>query len=120
MRYVGYIFCGPGMFDKMERFFLRHGEIGTLTGRLILGVRHFISFPAGLARMNLMRFSLYTGLGAGLWAATLAWIGFVAGKNQALLHLYYRQAALALTAFCLLVLAVYAVLCRRCQALSYR
>ena len=116
MKYGKYLLCPPHKFAKMETFFLSHGEVGTFTGRLILGVRHFISFPAGLARMNLMRFCLYTGVGAGLWSAILAWIGYVAGKNQALLHTYYREAAMALFVFCALVLAVYVFFHRRRQA----
>lgn len=116
VKYGKYILCPAHKFAKMEQFFLRHGEVGTFTGRLILGVRHFISFPAGLARMNLTRFCLYTAVGSGLWAAVLAWIGFVAGKNKDLLHLYYREAALALFAFCVLVLAVYVLIYRRRQA----
>ena len=107
MKYGKYVLCPPHKFAKMESFFLRHGEVGTFTGRLVLGVRHFISFPAGLARMNLARFSLYTGVGAGLWATVLAWIGYVAGKNQALLHSYYREAVAVLFVFCVAVLAVY-------------
>ena len=116
VKYGKYILCPPHKFAKMEQFFLCHGEVGTFTGRLILGVRHFISFPAGLAHMNLTRFCLYTGVGAGLWAAVLAWIGFLAGKNKDLLHLYYREAAAALFVFCVVVLAVYTFLWRRRQA----
>ena len=116
LKYGKYLLCPPHKFAKMETFFLRHGEIGTFTGRLILGVRHFISFPAGLSRMNLMRFSLYTGVGSGLWAAILAWIGYFAGKNQALLHTYYREATIALFVFCVVVLAVYVFFYRRRQA----
>lgn len=116
LKYGKYVLCPPHKFAKMETFFLRHGEVGTFTGRLILGVRHFISFPAGLAHMNLTRFCLYTGVGAGLWAAVLAWIGYFAGKNQALLHTYYREAALSLCVFCVLVLAVYTFFHRRRQA----
>jgi membrane protein DedA with SNARE-associated domain len=113
LKYGKYILCPPHKFDKMEKFFLRHGEVGTFTGRMVIGVRHFISFPAGLARMNLARFCLYTGLGAGLWAAVLAWIGFMAGKNKDLLHTYYHEAAGILFVFCLLVIAVYTVVYRR-------
>ena len=116
MKYGKYILCQPHKFAKMEAFFLRHGEVGTFTGRLVLGVRHFIAFPAGLARMNLMRFCLYTAVGAGLWTAILAWIGYVAGKNTALLHTYYREAAVVLFLFCVLLLAVYAFFCHRRQA----
>ena len=113
MKYGKYLLCPPHKFAKMETFFLRHGEVGTFTGRLVLGVRHFISFPAGLARMNLARFCLYTGVGAGLWATVLAWIGYAAGKNQEMLHTYYREAVAVLFVFCLAVLAVYVWFRRR-------
>lgn len=113
MKFGKYLLCPPHKFEKMEAFFIRHGEVGTFTGRLVLGVRHFISFPAGLARMHLGRFCFYTGVGAGLWAAVLAWIGFIAGKNKELLHQYFREASFALMALCALVLVVYAVLYRR-------
>ena len=63
LRYGKYFLLPPHKFEKTERFFVTHGDIGTFTGRLLLGVRHFISFPAGLARMNLRRFVLYTALG---------------------------------------------------------
>lgn len=116
MKYGKYILCPPNKFNQMEAFFLRHGEVGTFTGRLIFGVRHFISFPAGLARMNLRRFCLYTGVGSGLWATILAWIGYYAGKNQALLHTYYREAVILLFVFCMAVLAAYTWLHRRRQA----
>jgi membrane protein DedA with SNARE-associated domain len=113
LKYGKYVLCPPHKFEKMEKFFQRHGEVGTFTGRLVLGVRHFISFPAGLARMNLWHFCFYPGVGAGLWALILGWIGYKVGLNKDLLHRYYREAVLALAAFCVLVLAVYAYIYRR-------
>jgi membrane protein DedA with SNARE-associated domain len=61
---------------KTEAFFDRNGAISIFTGRLIPGVRHLISIPAGLARMNFSRFVLYTVIGAGLWNVILATIGY--------------------------------------------
>jgi len=61
---------------KTEAFFDRNGAISIFTGRLIPGVRHLISIPAGLARMSFPRFVLYTAIGAGLWNIILASIGY--------------------------------------------
>lgn len=62
--------------EKSEGFFRRHGITSTLVGRLVPGVRQLISIPAGLAKMNLGKFLLYTTLGAGAWNMVLAFLGF--------------------------------------------
>ena len=59
-----------------EEFFIRNGKTSTFIGRLVPGVRHLISIPAGLAKMNLRDFMLYTFVGAGIWNIILAVIGF--------------------------------------------
>ena len=61
---------------KAEELFVRYGVAATLIGRLISGVRQLISIPAGLARMNIAKFALYTAIGAGVWNAVLAAIGY--------------------------------------------
>jgi membrane protein DedA with SNARE-associated domain len=62
--------------EKSERYFDNHGVVATLTGRLIPGIRHLISLPAGLARMNYGKFLLYTTIGAGVWHSILAVMGW--------------------------------------------
>ncbi|MCR5198751.1 MAG: DedA family protein [Prevotella sp.] len=62
--------------EKSERYFDNHGVAATLTGRLIPGIRHLISIPAGLARMNYWKFLLYTTIGAGVWHSILALLGW--------------------------------------------
>ena len=61
---------------KTEDYFNEHGAVGTLIGRLVPGIRHLISIPAGLAQMNYSRFLLYTTIGAGVWNIILAALGY--------------------------------------------
>ncbi len=63
--------------QKAEQYFVDHGAMGTLFGRLVPVVRQLISIPAGLARMNFFKFTLYTGLGALIWNTILASIGYM-------------------------------------------
>jgi membrane protein DedA with SNARE-associated domain len=62
--------------EKSEKYFDDHGMVATITGRLIPGIRHLISIPAGLARMTYWKFLLYTTLGAGVWNCILAALGW--------------------------------------------
>ena len=61
---------------RSEKFFDDHGVVATLTGRLVPVIRQLISIPAGLAKMNFLKFILYTTIGAGLWNCVLAAIGW--------------------------------------------
>lgn len=61
--------------EKSERYFEKHGIVATITGRLLPGIRHLISIPAGLSRMNYWKFLLYTTIGAGTWHSILALLG---------------------------------------------
>jgi len=90
IRYGKYVFVKEKTIVKMETFFENHGHISTFSGRLIPAVRQYISFPAGLAKMNLFLFSLYTSLGAAIWVVILALLGYFIGDNQALIHEYLR------------------------------
>ena len=77
-----YVFVSERSLDRSERFFADHGEISTFLARLLPVVRHLISLPAGLARMPLPRFVLFTGLGAAIWCTILTWIGWFIGKKE--------------------------------------
>ena len=74
--------------DKLEEFFTNHGHISTFTGRLIPGIRQYISFPAGLAKMDSIKFTIYTILGAGIWIMVLTLLGYFIGQNEQLIHSY--------------------------------
>ncbi len=93
-RYGRYILLKPETLDKLNLFFRKHGEISTFSGRLIPGIRQYISLPAGLSRMHLGRFVLFTSLGAGLWVSVLVVLGYVVGQNEALVGKYLHDATL--------------------------
>lgn len=62
--------------EKSEKYFYNHGMVATISGRLIPGIRHLISIPAGIAKMNYWKFLLYTTIGAGVWNCILAALGW--------------------------------------------
>ena len=113
LRYGRYFLVSPEKIDRCDRFFARHGEITMFVGRLIPVVRQLISLPAGVARMNLLRFSVYTALGAGIWVSVLTYIGFVVGKNQELLRRYLSDATVGTLAAVAAVVVLYVHLHRR-------
>ena len=107
LKYGKYFLIPPEKFAKVEVFFLRHGEISTFTGRLIIVVRHLISLPAGLSRMDLMRFCFFTVVGSFIWVTILAYIGYIVGNNMELVKLYYKHTVIALVIVMAFVLAGY-------------
>ena len=74
---------------KAEHYFVEHGNSSTFIGRFVPGIRQLISIPAGLAKMPILPFIGYTALGAGIWNAILAIIGYVLHGNKALIEEYY-------------------------------
>lgn len=74
--------------EKAESYFDKHGAVSTFVGRLIPAVRQLISIPAGLARMNLGVFVIFTGLGAMIWNGVLAGLGYWLGKTVPLDRLF--------------------------------
>lgn len=118
LKYGKYVLFSREKFQKVDDFFLNHGEISTFTGRFIPVVRHFISFPAGLARMSLLKFCIYTALGSGIWSAILAYIGYLVGNNLELVKQYSHQVLIGVF-FCLsIIIAIYIKRHKKKSALS--
>jgi membrane protein DedA with SNARE-associated domain len=96
MKFVNTRFAHLMMIDqsaivKTERYFLKHGKASTLIGRLVPGIRHLISLPAGLANMKLHDFILFTAIGATAWNIILALLGYFFYSQKELLDKYYKE-----------------------------
>lgn len=99
--------------DNAERYFDRHGAISTFIGRLIPAVRQLISIPAGLSRMNIVKFIIFTGLGALVWNAILGalgyWLGTVYPLDQLFMQVekynhYLTIAGLGILGLCVIII----------------
>lgn len=106
-KYGKYFFIKESALIKMDQYFENHGAISTFTGRLIPGIRQLISIPAGLAHMNLSKFSLFTALGAGIWALILTLLGYFIGENQELINEYLKQITIGVFVTLIILVAIY-------------
>jgi membrane protein DedA with SNARE-associated domain len=88
LRYGRYLLLNPHHLEWTEQFFLRHGGKTIFISRFIPVVRHLISIPAGLARMPLIPFILYTAVGAALWNGFLTYLGVRLKQNWPIIQRY--------------------------------
>ena len=112
-RFGKYFFVSPSALDKAEAFFARHGHISTFTARLLPVIRQYVSLPAGLARMNLAKFGLYTGLGSGIWVIALTALGYWIGGAGEAMSRGLRKITVVLVVFCAVLIAGYVFYCVR-------
>ena len=82
--------------EKAEEYFIRNGNSSTFIGRLVPGIRHLISIPAGLAKMNLGKFVFFTTLGAGIWNICLAAMGYLAYNQKGAIEKYSHEFSIGL------------------------
>lgn len=80
--YGKYFLLPEEKFLKLEQAFLEHGKFATFVGRLIFGIRQWISIPAGISRMPFLPFAFLTSLGAGIWVTILVALGYVLGESE--------------------------------------
>ncbi|MBN1139383.1 MAG: DedA family protein [Anaerolineae bacterium] len=89
-RYGKYILVGEEDLEKADRWFARWGDWAAFISRLLPIVRTFISFPAGVVRMNFVRFTIFSFVGSFIWCALLAWGGYLFGQHWEELRGYMR------------------------------
>jgi membrane protein DedA with SNARE-associated domain len=80
-RYGSYLLLSRHDLDRVDHFFDRFGSIAVLIGRMLPIIRTFIAFPAGVAKMNLWKFHIYTFIGSWPWCYALAWVGMKLGAT---------------------------------------
>jgi membrane protein DedA with SNARE-associated domain len=85
IKYGKYFFINKRRLELVEKYFIHHGEITTFIGRLLPGIRQYISIPAGLAKMPIYKFILFTFFGAFIWVSILTLIGYYIGVNLTLI-----------------------------------
>lgn len=90
-----YLLLDEGDLETSERWFSKYGEITIIICRFVPVVRHLISIPAGVARMDLRKFCLYTIIGATAWNTILAYSGYLLRENWESLHYYMRPVSIA-------------------------
>ncbi len=85
MRYGRYVFISPEKVQGAERWAAHYGSMGIFISRLLPVVRHLIGIPAGIVRMDYLKFSIYTLLGSAVWCSVLCWIGIKMGQDEKLM-----------------------------------
>jgi len=92
LRYGRYLLISRHEVEQAERWFARYGDRAVLISRVLPVIRTFISLPAGIARMNIWRFSILTFVGSFPWSLGLAWAGFLLGENWERIREWMRPA----------------------------
>lgn len=101
-RYGKYVLVSEEDFDKSTKMFEKYGQLIVFLSRLLPVIRTFISLPAGIAKMNLTKFIVYSTIGAAIWSVFLTYIGVALGKNWHSLEGYFRKFEFLIVGFFLL------------------
>ena len=105
LKYGRYILLSPEHLDWADGFFARRGDLTVFVARLLPVVRTFIAFPAGVARMPMGKFILYTFVGSFPWCLGLAWVGMKLGENIEALKPWFHRFDAVLVAVGLVAVA---------------
>lgn len=107
VRYGKFMFLNESSLLKAELFFEKHGEITIFISRLLPVVRHLISIPAGLAKMPVLRFVIYTFIGSAFWSVVLVGMGYSLGKAMAMNNISLVTGIVAL--ICAIIIGLYVI-----------
>lgn len=105
--YGKYVLIREKEYEHARALFNKYGEAITFVSRMLPAIRTYISLPAGIAKMNLKKFVLYTILGSLIWSAVLTYVGVVLGANWHSLSGYFRKFDVAIIALMLLGATLY-------------
>lgn len=111
-RFMKYLFVTHHKLQKAEDYFIKYGNISTFIGRLIPGIRHLVSIPAGFVKMPLKSFIFYTFLGSSIWVSILALNGWLLGAHEVFVREYFTQLTVGVIALIILI-AIIAFLLRK-------
>ena len=103
-KYGKFLFLTKKKLNKTDAYFKKHGEITTFIGRLIPLLRHLVSLPAGFAKMNFTRFTLFTALGAGIWSLILISTGMFFGSTA---NRFIKIISVIIVAFAAIIFLAY-------------
>lgn len=106
-KYGKYFFLPEKRFEKVENFFNKYGATSVFLGRLTFGVRHFISFPAGITKMNKIKFISYTALGSFIWCSFLVLLGYFIGTQIERAKGYILWVTVAVISIALILLLIF-------------
>ena len=115
IKYGKYILLNEKKIRRVESLFNQHGEVATFIGRLIPGVRQYISFPPGITKMKFLNFLIFTATGASIWVTILSLLGYYIGINQILVQQYLFQVTFILIVICASILVIYIIHYKRSQ-----
>jgi membrane protein DedA with SNARE-associated domain len=107
MKFGSYFLMPPEKIERAERWSDRFGSVGILISRVLPVIRHLIGIPAGIMRMNYLKYSIYTVIGSGFWSAVLAYVSVIAGHDERLMHGEIREITLWLAGIGVVMGAIY-------------
>lgn len=108
-KYGKYILITKEKLDNADKWFNKHGDTAVFFGRMLPGIRTFISLPAGINKMDINKFVIYTIIGSGIWTSILAIIGIELGKDWNIISQYFRIFDIIIGIAILLIVIYYGV-----------